>query len=50
MIKNIVFDVGNVLATFQPKEFLNDFYKDVKTAQDLYTLFFEERLDRKSVV
>lgn len=44
MIKNIVFDVGNVLATFQPKEFLNDFYKDVKTAQDLYTLFFEERL------
>ena len=44
MIENIVFDVGNVLATFQPKEFLNDFYKDPKIAQDLFKLFFESKL------
>lgn len=44
MIKNVIFDIGNVLTSFQPQEFLKDFFKDEQIAKDLYRLFFESDL------
>lgn len=40
MVKNIVFDIGNVLATFKPKDFLMDIFKDAKLADQFFEVFF----------
>lgn len=40
MIKNVVFDIGNVLIQFRPLEFLKGKYKDKKLVQELYELIF----------
>lgn len=40
MIKNIVFDIGNVLATFKPKDFLIDLFKDPKLADQFFEVYF----------
>lgn len=40
MIKNIVFDIGNVLATFNPKEFLHELLMDEKKEEKAYQLLF----------
>lgn len=44
MVKNVVFDIGNVLATFKPKEVMEEFFQDEKAARDLYELFFASGL------
>lgn len=44
MIKNVIFDIGNVLATFQPQEFLMEFFQDEQIVEDLYHLFFKTDL------
>ena len=33
MIKNIVFDIGNVLLSYQPKKYLETKYQDEKITQ-----------------
>ena len=42
MIKNIIFDIGNVLATFKPKEFLHDLLNDEKMEKEIYSILFED--------
>ena len=44
MIKNVIFDIGNVLATFKPQEFLMEFFQDEQIVEDLYHLFFKTDL------
>lgn len=41
MIKNIIFDIGNVLATFQPKKVLSKYFSDLYI-DDIYSFFFEK--------
>ena len=38
-MKNIIFDIGNVLLLFRPDEYLNQYY-DEKTKGDLMTIIF----------
>lgn len=38
-MKNIIFDIGNVLLSFQPEEFLKKYY-DQSTMNDLMTIIF----------
>lgn len=38
-MKNIIFDIGNVLLSFQPEEYLNQFY-DENTKNDLMAIIF----------
>ena len=38
-MKNIIFDIGNVLLSFQPERFLKQYY-DEKTMGDLLTIIF----------
>lgn len=38
-MKNIIFDIGNVLLSFQPEQFLKQYY-DEKTMGDLLTIIF----------
>lgn len=53
MIKNVVFDIGNVLIQFRPLEFLKGKYKDKKLIQELYELIFKSdewiMLDRGTI-
>lgn len=42
MIKNIVFDIGNVLLNFQPEEFLQQYY-DKSVMGDLMTIIFSSQ-------
>lgn len=53
MIKNVVFDIGNVLIKFRPLEFLKGKYKDKKLIQELYKLIFKSdewiMLDRGTI-
>lgn len=53
MIKNVVFDIGNVLIKFRPLEFLKGKYKDKKLVQELYKLIFKSdewiMLDRGTI-
>ena len=44
MIKNIVFDLGNVLVTFDPKSFLKDLIHNKKIEEDLYSFYFHSDL------
>lgn len=43
MIKNIIFDIGNVLVAFKPLDFLNSKYDDKETVDTLYNLIFKSR-------
>ena len=38
-MKNIIFDIGNVLLSFHPEEFLSQYY-DKKVMGDLMTIIF----------
>lgn len=38
-MKNIIFDIGNVLLSFQPEQFLKQYY-DEQTIGDLFTIIF----------
>ncbi|AAK81504.1 putative hydrolase of the HAD superfamily [Clostridium acetobutylicum] len=53
MIKNIVFDIGNVLLKFTPVEFLKSKYKDDKLVEALYENVFKSNewveLDRGTI-
>lgn len=53
MIKNIIFDLGNVLLDFNPKEYLRNKIKDEKKVQELYEeIFLSEEwpmLDRGTI-
>lgn len=53
MIKNVVFDIGNVLIQFRPLKFLKEKYKDEKLVQELYELIFRSdewvMLDRGTI-
>ncbi|MCY6371359.1 HAD family hydrolase [Clostridium ganghwense] len=53
MIKNVVFDIGNVLIQFKPLEFLKERYKEDKLVQELYELIFRSKewimLDRGTI-
>ena len=40
MIKNIVFDLGNVLLTFKPMEYLKSKLNDDKLAEKIYNIIF----------
>ena len=40
MVKNIIFDIGNVLATFKPKDFLTDLFKDPTLVDQFFEVFF----------
>lgn len=40
MVKNIIFDIGNVLATFKPKDFLMDLFDDPKLVDQFFEVFF----------
>ena len=40
MVKNIIFDIGNVLATFKPKDFLMDLFKDPTLVDQFFEVFF----------
>ena len=42
MIKNIVFDLGNVLATFDPHSFLHALFSDKDREDVLYSILFVE--------
>ncbi|MDD7281826.1 HAD-IA family hydrolase [Floccifex sp.] len=44
MIKNIVFDLGNVLVQFNPKAFLNEMIHDELIEKQLYSFYFESNL------
>lgn len=44
MIKNIVFDIGNVLAVFQPKEFLSRLFEDPNVQKELFMVLFSSGL------
>ncbi|MBP3870842.1 MAG: HAD family phosphatase [Faecalicoccus sp.] len=44
MIKNIVFDLGNVLVTFDPKSFLHDILSDLELEDALYQFYFKGNL------
>lgn len=41
MIKNIVYDLGNVLVTFDPKSFLNEMIHDKEKEQKIYEFYFK---------
>lgn len=41
MIKNMVFDVGNVLVDFNPKEYIAKFSFPKKVQQQLYEIVFK---------
>lgn len=41
MIKNIIFDIGNVLIQFKPQEFLKEKYVDEKKCDELFKLIFK---------
>lgn len=43
MIRNIVFDVGNVLLSFKPREYLSNKFFDAKTANHLHREIFCSR-------
>ena len=40
MVKNIIFDIGNVLATFKPKDFLMYLFKDPTLVDQFFEVFF----------
>ena len=42
MIKNIIFDIGNVLATFEPKIFLHDLLQNQEIEDEIYSLLFDD--------
>lgn len=41
MIKNIVFDLGNVLMEYNPQKYLEKFEFDEKTREILYKVIFQ---------
>lgn len=41
MIKNVVFDLGNVLLTFKPMEYLKSKLNDDKLAEKIYNIIFK---------
>lgn len=43
MIKNIVFDIGNVLVEFKPMEFLRNIYNDDKVIDSVYNAVFKSK-------
>lgn len=43
MIKNIVFDIGNVLLNFLPEKYLVEKYTDEKIVEKLYTEIFKSK-------
>lgn len=53
MIKNIVFDIGNVLINFKPMEFLREKFSDEATVQAVYKIIFQSsewpELDRGTI-
>lgn len=46
MIKNVVFDLGNVLVEFNPVEYLDTFGLDEELKNKLYDIIFSERWNR----
>ena len=46
MIKNVVFDLGNVLVEFDPVEYLDTFGLDEELKDKLYDIIFSERWNR----
>lgn len=42
MVKNIIFDIGNVLATFQPRDFLYELFHDDQIVDCFFDVFFQE--------
>ena len=44
MIKNIVFDLGNVLVTFDPKSFLHDILHNKELEDKVYQFYFQGNL------
>ena len=44
MIKNIVFDLGNVLVTFDPKSFLHDILNNKELEDKVYQFYFQGNL------
>ncbi|MCG8568978.1 MAG: HAD family phosphatase [Spirochaetes bacterium] len=42
MIKNIVFDIGNVLVSFQPEKYLKTIFSDEKLKEQIYQLIFKQ--------
>lgn len=42
MVKNIIFDIGNVLATFQPRDFLYELFHDDQIVDCFFEVFFQE--------
>ena len=44
MIKNIVFDLGNVLVKFKPRQFLNDLFTDENVIDFLFDFYFQSGL------
>lgn len=44
MIKNVVFDLGNVIAQFDPLAIYDSFVNSKQEAQDLYQLMYENKL------
>lgn len=42
MIDTIVFDIGNVLATFNPKEFLHTLFQDEVIESKIYSILFTD--------
>lgn len=53
MIKNVVFDIGNVLINFKPFEFLRERFADEAVVQTVYKTIFESKewpeLDRGTI-
>lgn len=53
MIKNIIFDIGNVLISFQPMNYLSSKFNDETTKKTLYNTIFRSKewllLDRGTV-
>ena len=53
MIKNIIFDIGNVLIAFEPIDYLNKKFKDETTKETLYDTIFRSKewllLDRGTI-
>lgn len=53
MIRNVVFDIGNVLINFKPLEFLRERFEDEAVVQTVYSTIFESKewpeLDRGTI-
>lgn len=53
MVKNVIFDIGNVLISFQPIDYLNSKFKDETIKETLYSTIFRSKewllLDRGTV-